>query len=197
MQETDIACGRGRRARMARSSASSLYTKSECAANTQRGIGSGGGAARHVREASRVLSCTWQAVAAPKRGVPAWAQGGETGSQGRAQPEDFWWIQGVSSVGLGLACRTVLNGKWHRGQGQWITPASNGEDEDVPVPSQSLARRDWSQQAIYTCRCFGTTSRLNTSSSVSRRRMSEALLPVTKTVAGRGTALKLLMETSW
>lgn len=47
------------------------------------------------------------------------------------------------------------------------------------------------------CKCAGISSRRKTSASVSRRRMTEARSPVTNTVAGRGMALKLLMETSW
>lgn len=46
-------------------------------------------------------------------------------------------------------------------------------------------------------KCAGIASRRNASSSVSRRRIRLARSPVTSTDAGRGMALKLLIETSW
>jgi hypothetical protein len=71
-------------------------------------------------------------------------------------------------VWSGLVLRTARRKREER-----VSLASKVEEGDNHMPGQSPLLHG-SKGAIYARRCSGTTSRLKTSSSVSRRRMIEA-----------------------
>jgi hypothetical protein len=189
-------CDNGNRAKVARSSAGPLYTKSWSAANNRGGAGCARSASPPGRgwctyEMQVASSCSVHKGDVSLGDMQARRAAETGGSRG------FYAMQGIVGYGMRLARRTTpfrSRSGIEDDPSDWARILKAGIIVCVVGPSHGS---NGAGRAIHTSRCAGTTSRLNTSSSVSRRRMTEARSPVTSIVAGRGMALKLLMETSW